>query len=291
MKNIALIGLGSMGSQMAAKILAAGYSLKVYNRDKAKSEPFASKGATIASSPAEAAEGADAVISVVGDDTASRAVWLGNRGALAAAPKGCTIVECSTLSVAWIRELAGMAESRGLRFVDAGLGGGPAAVASGTLNLFVGAERPAFEDVRPLLAAFSREQFRFGGPGAGMAYKLMNNMMVAAQIASLSEGIACAERAGLDMAEVQRAVAAGNLASPMVVAALPNIVARRYEPVTFRLRWMLKDAGYMHALADGMGLRLGVADAVGNLLQNAADRGFGDRNWTSIADLYRKEMR
>ena len=289
MKNVAVIGLGTMGSRIALRILAAGYRLAVYNRDRGKAAALQRDGARIAETPADAASGADAIISVVGDDESSRAVWFGAHGAIDAAPKGCTLIECSTLSVGWIGELAGVAAARGLRFVDAGLGGGPSAVDSGSLNLFVGAEKPAFDDVRPLLAAFSREQFRFGGPGAGMAYKLVNNMMVAAQVAALAEGIACAERAGLDMAEVRKAVAAGNLASPMIVTALPNLVARRYEPVTFKLRWMLKDSEYLHRFAESRGMELGIAEASRKLLKGAADRGFGDRNWTAIAEMYRKE--
>ncbi|MHB9004987.1 MAG: NAD(P)-dependent oxidoreductase, partial [Coriobacteriia bacterium] len=152
MKNIAVFGLGNMGAAIARNILKAGYSLTVYNRTSEKTKPLAGMGARVATTPAAVARNSDAIVSVVGDDAASRAVWLGADGALAMAPKDCIIVECSTLSVDWVRELSSRAAERGLRFVDAGLGGGPGTIPAGTMNLFVGAELATFDAVKPLLA-------------------------------------------------------------------------------------------------------------------------------------------
>ena len=138
MKTIAILGLGNMGINIAAGILKAGYELRVYNRSKGRDGELVKNGAKSASSPAEAVRGADAVVSVVGDDEASRAMWLGDQGALAAASPGCCIVECSTLSLAWVQELSTLAHEHSLRFADAGLGGGPGSIPGGTMNLFVG---------------------------------------------------------------------------------------------------------------------------------------------------------
>lgn len=289
MKNIAVLGLGTMGRNIAERILRAGYGLTVWNRTRGKAQALADGGARIAPTPAGAVQDADAVIAVLGDDAASRAVWLGEGGALAAAPAGCVLVECSTLSLGWVGELNGLALRRGLRFVDAGLGGGPGSIPGGTLNLFVGAETDTFEAVKPLLAAFSRRQFRFGPAGTGMAFKLINNMMIDVQVSALCEGLAMAERSGVDMEQASLAIAAGATASSAVASNLADMAARRYEPVSFQLRWMRKDAAYMEEFADAKGLSLPVAQSARSLLESAAGKGWLDKNWTIIAELYREE--
>jgi len=288
MKKIAVLGLGNMGANIADKILQAGYALTVYNRTTEKTKAFVGKGARIASTPADAVREADAVVSVVGDDAASKAIWLGEKGALAAAPKGCIIVECSTLSLDWIKELSGLAAHHGVRFADAGLGGGPGSIVAGTLNLFVGAESATFDAVKPLLATFSKEQFRFGSAGAGMAFKLINNMMIDIQISALGEGLAIAEKSGIDMKEVERAIKSGVTSSPIVVMNLPGLLSRTYEPAAFALKWMRKDAVYMEKFADTQNIALPVAKAARSLLESAARKGWMDKNWTVIAELYRE---
>lgn len=287
MKNIAVLGLGNMGANIAASILKAGYELTIYNRTPGKAAELVDRGARRAATPTEAARGADAVVSVVGDDAASREVWLGEAGALAAAPKGCVVIECSTLSLEWVRELSGLALERGLRFVDAGLGGGPGSIPAGTMNLFIGSELATFEEVRPLLAVFSKAQFRFGSAGSGMAYKLINNMMIDVQISALCEGLALAEQSGIDMGEVGKAIAAGASASGAVVSNLPGLIARKYEPASFQLRWMRKDAAYMDKFAEEKGMKLPVAAAARALLEAASAKGWMAKNWTVISELYR----
>lgn len=288
MKLIAILGLGNMGANIAHNLHKAGFALAVYNRTPERARPFIDRGVKIAASPADAVQAADVVISVVGDDAASKAIWMGREGALDAVPKGSCIVECSTLSLEWVRELAALAAARQLRFADAGLGGGPSTIPGGTLKLFVGAEQATFDAIRPVLAAFSKEQFRLGGPGSGMAFKLINNMMIDVQVSALCEGIAMAEKAGLDMAIVEKAIAAGSAASPAVVSNIPGILARKYEPVNFQLRWMRKDAAYMEKFAREQGMQLPVAKAAQGLLDTAGDKGWMDLNWTAIAELYRK---
>ena len=141
--NVALLGLGIMGGGMAQNLLKAGFPLSVYNRTRAKAEPLAAQGARIAATPREAAAGAEVVIAMVGDDVASRAVWLGDDGALAGAAPGALLVECSTLSLAWVRELAGLAAERGLAFLDAPVPGRLAAGASVTGTCASGVSEPS----------------------------------------------------------------------------------------------------------------------------------------------------
>src|SRR5271163_3110302 len=140
MQRVALLGLGTMGAGMAANWLAKGFDLTVWNRTRARTHALADKGARVATTPREAAEGADCVFAMVADDTASRAVWLGDDGALAGAKTGAVVVESSTLTPDWVRELAGRARAKGCAFLDAPVGGSRQAAASGELRLFVGGD-------------------------------------------------------------------------------------------------------------------------------------------------------
>jgi 3-hydroxyisobutyrate dehydrogenase len=141
-----------MGNGMAQNLLKAGFPLAVYNRTRAKAEPLAERDARVAATPREAAEGADILLAMVGDDVASRAVWLGDDGALAAARRGAVLVECSTLSPEWVRELAGLAAERGLAFLDAPVTGSKDAAEAGALKLMVGGDAAAIEQARPGLS-------------------------------------------------------------------------------------------------------------------------------------------
>ncbi len=153
MQRIALLGVGTMGAGMAANWLKKGFPLTMWNRTPARAAPFAAKGATIAATPREAAEGADIIVAMVADDDASRDVWLGPSGALENAKPGAILIESSTLTPDWVRELAGKAEERGCRFLDAPVGGSRTAAAAGQLVLFVGGDAETLEAARPALEA------------------------------------------------------------------------------------------------------------------------------------------
>ena len=229
-RHIAFIGLGNMGAGMASRLLQAGHPLTVYNRTAAKTGPLAALGARVALSPKDACADADVVFCMVSDDTASRAVWLGAEGILAAGlQEHALAIECSTLSHGWVMDLAAELGQRGLRYVDAPVTGLPADAASGALTMLVGASADNLELARPLLSAVSRRVIRFGEVGTGTAYKLIINMIGAVQIASAAEGMALARRAGLDPATVAEAIAAGQAASPQVVRNVQRIVAGDHE--------------------------------------------------------------
>ncbi len=136
--RIAFLGLGIMGSGMARRLLVNGFHLTVFNRNAEKSKSFASEGAHVASSPREAAAQSDIIISMVADDVAARSLWLGDNGALAAAKPGTVCIECSTVTVNWVRELAAAATTRGCEFLDAPVTGSKNQAAAGELNFLVG---------------------------------------------------------------------------------------------------------------------------------------------------------
>ena len=206
MAHVAFIGLGRMGHGMAGRYLDSGFSVAVWNRSKSKAEDLIARGARWASSPADAAEGADAIVTMVADDGASRTVWLGKDGAAATAKAGTLAIECSTVSYRHALDLARELRERGLVYIDSPVTGLQDAAASGKLTLLVGAEPADLERARPYLAPLSTTIRHFGAVGTGTVYKLINNLMGAIQIASIAEGLAIAEQAGLDMELVLEAV-------------------------------------------------------------------------------------
>jgi 3-hydroxyisobutyrate dehydrogenase len=252
MTKVAFIGLGRMGHGMAGRYLDAGFAVAIWNRSKAKAEDLIARGARWAHSPADAADGADAVVTMVADDEASRAVWLGKDGAANTAKAGTLTIECSTVSYRHALDLARELRGRGLIYIDSPVTGLPDAAASGKLTLLVGAEAADLEQARPYLAPLSTTIRHFGSVGNGTVYKLINNLMGAIQIAGIAEGLAIAEQAGLDMKLVLEAVETGVAASPQVIRHSRRMVARNFAGATFTAALRHKDAAYAVALAESL---------------------------------------
>ncbi|MEH2589553.1 NAD(P)-dependent oxidoreductase [Bradyrhizobium sp. AZCC 1721] len=252
MTNVGFIGLGRMGHGMAGRYLDAGFTVAVWNRSKAKAEDLIARGACWASSPADAANGADAVVTMVAADDASRAVWLGQDGAAATMKAGSLAIECSTVSHQHALDMARELRGRGLTYIDCPVTGLPQAAAAGKLTLLVGADAADLDRAKPYLAPIGDVIRHFGGVGTGTVYKLINNLMGAVQIASLAEGIAMAEQAGLDMNLVAEAMATGAVASPQVIRHSKRMVARDFSGASFTSALRYKDAIYAVKLAESL---------------------------------------
>ena len=250
MTKVAFIGLGRMGHGMAGRYLDAGFTVAVWNRSKAKAEDLIARGACWAASPAEAADGADAVVTMVADDEASRAVWLGKDGAAATMKAGSLAIECSTVSHQHALDMARELRGRGLIYIDSPVTGLPDAAAAGTLTLLVGAEPADLEKARPYLDPIGTTIRHFGPVGSGTVYKLINNLMGAIQIAGLAEGLAMAEQAGLDMKLVLEAVETGVAPSPQVIRHARRMAERNFAGATFTAALRHKDAAYAVTLAE-----------------------------------------
>src|SRR6476661_1253297 len=252
MANVAFIGLGRMGHGMAGRYLDAGFTVAVWNRSKAKAEDLIARGARWAASPSDAADGADAVVTMVADDAASRAIWLGKDGAAATMKAGSLAIECSTVSHQHALDMAHELRGRGLIYIDCPVTGLPEAAATGKLTLLVGAEAADLEKAQPFLAPLCTTIRHFGAVGTGTVFKLINNLMGAVQIASLAEGVAMAERAGLDMNLVAEALSTGAVASPQVIRHSKRMVARDFSGASFTAALRHKDAAYAVALAESL---------------------------------------
>jgi 3-hydroxyisobutyrate dehydrogenase len=287
--RVAFLGLGKMGSGMASRLITAGHTVSVYNRSPERAARFASLGARVAGSPRAAAERADIIIGMSAHDEASRAIWLGDYGALAAENlPDALVIECSTLSHDWVLELAQHVRTRGFRYVDAPVTGLPDAAAAGTLTLLVGADPADLDAARPVFASLATRVLHFGAVGQGTAYKLMVNLMGAVQIASAAEGIALAERAGLDLKLVADAVASGQAASPQVVRNVRRFVADDHGgAVTFTPALRLKDIDYALRLARKLGIECRFGAVAQDLYRTLCERGAAAENESRIIEVLR----
>ena len=284
--HVAFLGLGLMGSGMARNLLGAGYPLSVYNRSPQKAAQLAGEGARVCASPRDAAEGADVIISMVADDAASRTVWLGEQGALAGAGASTLLIESSTVSVTWVRELARQAADRGLALLDAPVTGSKPQAASGELRFLVGGSETALESARPVLAAMSREIVHVGPTGSGALIKLINNFMCGVQAASLAEAIALVEKSGLDRDQALDVLTGGAPGSPLVKNLSGRMTAREYSP-QFVLRLLVKDLTYAQGEGERLGVPMKTAASARDVFEQGIAAGDGEKDMSAVVEQFR----
>ena len=287
METVALLGLGVMGSGMAHNLLKAGFPLTVYNRTREKATALADRGARVADTPKDAARDAQVIVSMVGDDAASQAVWLGENGALAGAQSGALAIECSTLSLSWVRELADLAKNHNLAFLDSPVTGSKDAAEAGELRLLVGGEADVLERARGVLEAVSRRIDLFGPTGSGALVKLINNLMGGVQAVVLAEGLALAERAGLDMEQVLSLIINGAPGSPLVKGKAARMVAHDYGDTQFALKWMHKDTTYAMRAADELGAPMPTLATAREVYRLARNLGLDDADFAAVVEALR----
>jgi 3-hydroxyisobutyrate dehydrogenase len=291
MQRIALLGLGTMGTGMGANWLAKGYELSVWNRTAARAKPLVDNGARLAASPADAAHEADFIVAMVSDDDASRHVWLGPDGALDGARDGAIVIESSTLTPGWIRDLAAKAAARGCRFIDAPVSGSKGAAAGGQLVFFAGGDAGVIEQARPVLEAVGQRINHLGPTGAGANWKLINNMLIAVQLAGLAKALALAEHCGFDREQAGRLILASAAASPIVQGKIKRMLDHDYDEAEFSVKLMFKDAGYAIALAEQLSIRPGVIEGAAGDFERAVEEGLGDLDVAAIAEIDRQPGR
>ena len=276
-----------MGSGMARRLLQAGFPLTVYNRNPAPAAALGSAGAQIAPTPRHAASQASVVLAMVADDAASRAVWLGDSGALAGATRGALLIESSTVTPAWIRELHEAASKQGCELVDAPVTGSKKQASEGALNFLVGGRAEAVESARPILAAMGRSITHVGPAGSGALLKLLNNFLCGVQAASFAEALALIERSSLDRDKAIDILANGTPGSLLIRTVLPRMLARDYAP-NFLLSLMAKDLHYALREGEELGRRPATAAAALEIFQTAITAGFGAQDFSAIAESARR---
>lgn len=271
---------------MAARLLQAGYPISVYNPHPERAAGLVDQGAILASTARGAAANADVILAMVPDDAASRDAWLGPNGALPAAKAGAVAIDCSTLTPAWVRELAAAAKAHGCEFLDAPVTGSRPQAASGELLFLVGGDAAVLERVRPVLQHMSRDMVHLGPTGSGALMKLINNFVCGVQAASLGEAMGVIEKSGLDREKAVSILANGAPGSPLVKGVSARMMARTYE-VFFKLRLMQKDLTYAAGEAAAHGVELRTVAAALERFEKARELGWGDRDMSAVVEAVR----
>ncbi len=287
MARIAFFGTGAMGSRMARNLLAAGHELAIWNRDAAKAAELVAAGASAARTPRAAAQGVAIAIAMLRDDEASRSVWLDPEdGALGGLAEGAVAIESSTLTPAWVRELAGRVAAVGARMLDAPVAGSRPQAEARQLIYFIGGEEAALATVRPVLEAMGGALHHVGAVGDGAAVKLALNALFGIQVAAMAEQIGALARAGLDLPRALDAMIATSVCSPAAKAAAASMLASAFAP-QFPVSLAEKDLGYALAQAGSHDVAAPMTLAARAVFAAAATAGFGDDNLTAVARLYR----
>jgi 3-hydroxyisobutyrate dehydrogenase-like beta-hydroxyacid dehydrogenase len=282
--KVAFLGLGRMGVAMAHNLAKADLLATVWNRSDGKTDWCADAGVRVATSPADAATGADVVILMLYDGDVTRAVAAEVLPAMAA---GSVLVDMGTSGPVAERDIARAAAERGVGFVDAPVSGSIALAQAATLTALVGGSAEDVEKVRPALAAMTRAQHHLGDVGAGATVKLALATMIAVTNQSVSELLVLCERAGLERDATYAALADSAVASPFVQYKQGAFLAPDEAAVAFTPLLMLKDLALADALAAEVGAELPAADAARSVLERTVAAGQGDGDLVRVADTLR----
>jgi 3-hydroxyisobutyrate dehydrogenase-like beta-hydroxyacid dehydrogenase len=284
-ERVGFIGLGIMGSRMAANLREAGFELTVWSRTTSVAEQWERRhGASIARTPARLAAQSDVVITMVVDGTQVESVLLGPEGACSGAREGLLCIDMSTIGPAAARRIGSALAERGVRFVDAPVTGSAPKAEDGTLTIMVGGEQSDFDRALPLLDAMGELIVRVGSLGDGQMVKLINNAVAAINTAVVGEALLLGRSAGVDLDALVQVLAAGSGNSAMLELKAGPMRAHDYTTL-FKLEHMLKDLSLCLDEADSAGIEFRSASGVRELLQAAADRGLGERDFAALIEV------
>jgi 3-hydroxyisobutyrate dehydrogenase/2-hydroxy-3-oxopropionate reductase len=288
----AVLGTGRMGAAMAERLAGQGVAVVVYNRSRERAAALAERiGATVASSPAEAAATADVTISMVADDEAVRALFDGPDGVAAGIRPGTVAVDCSTVLPDTIRSVAPAVRAAGAGILDAPVSGSVASTLGGELTIMAGGDAEDLERARQVLACLAARIFHVGDLGAGAAMKLAVNTVIFGLNGALAEALVLAERNGIDRAVAYEILAASAVGAPFVTYKRAAFLEPDATPVAFSLSLAEKDLGLIKRLADASGSSVPQA-AVNLEIIRSAERSVGDdADFSAVASHLREEGR
>ncbi|MDB6179921.1 NAD(P)-dependent oxidoreductase [Paracoccus fistulariae] len=273
MAKLAFLGLGVMGGPMAGHLQAAGHEVTVYNRTAARAKDWVSRhGGQMAETPREAAEGAEFVMACVGNDDDLRQVCTGQDGAFAGMGQGAIFVDHTTVSAAVTRDLAQIAAEAGIGYIDAPISGGQAGAENGQLSVMCGGEQSDFDKAQPVIDSYAKICRLMGPVGSGQMTKMCNQIAIAGLVQGLSESLAFAEKAGLDVEKVVEVISQGAAGSWQMVNRHKTMAAREFEH-GFAVDWMRKDLGICLAAADEIGASLPVTALVDQFYKDVQKMG------------------
>ena len=258
-RRVGFVGLGAMGSRMVRRLLDRGYPVAVHNRTPAKAEPLLKAGAVLRATPAAVAEQSDVVLYSLADDAAVHGVVLGAGGLLAGARPGTVFIDLSTVLPETSRAVSSAAEPKGVAVLDTPVSGSTPQAEQGTLVIFVGGDRKAYEAQTSLLDVLGRHHY-MGDHGAGTTMKLVTNTLLGLGMEALGEATALGRKGGLDAKVMLDVLAETAVVSPSQKSKFDNIIHGQYPPA-FALRLMSKDLGLVLRLAESLSVAVPAAAA------------------------------
>ncbi|MCE5200040.1 MAG: NAD(P)-dependent oxidoreductase [Armatimonadota bacterium] len=283
-KKIGFIGLGIMGQGMATNLIRAGFDVTLYNRTMSRAEELAAEGASVANTPAEAAQGADVVITMLADPPAIHEVILGPDGVVEGLKQGAVLVDCTTVDPATTAETLKAVTAKGAAFVDSPVTGSKEGATNGELVLLAGGDAAIIDGIRDVLCTFSKKIIHAGPVGSGTALKLSFNLMVSHMIVALSESMVLGVSAGLKPEVILEAIMAGTIQSPYYEWKGGAIMDRDFT-TNFSTKLMHKDLTMMMSAGYDLNVPLPITAAVKELFAMSKAQGNNDEDFCSVVKV------
>ena len=281
-ERIGFIGLGIMGSRMAANLAAAGYELTVWNRTAATAEAFAAEhGVNVAATPAELAAASDVVIKIVVNGEQVEEILVGEQGVIAGARPGMLCIDMSTISPAMAQSLGERLGEHGIAFIDAPVTGSSPGAEAGTLTIMAGGSEADLQRAAPIFDVLGAKTVHCGSVGQGQMIKVITNAIAASNAAVLAQALIVARGAGVDLEALTEVIDGGAADSRMAQLKAQPMIDRQYDTL-FRLDQMIKDVDLALELAAAEGIPFDYAAQTRELMAEASAEGFGEVDFAAL---------
>ena len=285
--KVGFIGLGIMGKPMSKNLVKAGHELVVFDFNEAAVKELADMGAVAAKSSADVASQCDVIITMVPNSPHVRAVCLGENGVSDTAKPGTVVIDMSSIAPLASREISDALKAKGVDMLDAPVSGGEPKAIDGTLSVMVGGDKAIFDKYYDLLKAMAGSVVHTGEIGAGNVTKLANQVIVALNIAAMSEALTLATKAGVNPDLVYQAIRGGLAGSTVLDAKAPMVMDRNFKP-GFRIDLHIKDLANALDTSHGVGAQLPLTAAVMEMMQALRADGLGTADHSALACYYEK---
>lgn len=285
--KIGFIGLGIMGKPMSKNLLKAGYEVVILNRKQSTTAELTAAGAVAAATPKEVAEQSDVIITMLPNSPEVKEVILGENGVIEGAKQGAVVIDMSSIAPLVSQEIAQQLAEKGIEMLDAPVSGGEPKAIDGTLSIMVGGKKEVFDKCYPIMKAVASSVVLTGEVGAGNVTKLANQIIVAINIAAMSEALVLASKAGVEPELVFEAIRGGLAGSTVLDAKAPLAMDRKFDP-GFRINLHMKDLNNVLETSHEVGASLPLTAAVREMMQVLKVDGMGDEDHGSLIRYYEK---
>lgn len=288
--HIGFIGLGLMGAPMCQRLLAAGYSLTVWNRTPEKTLPLKSAGAHVADSIAELVEGSDVIMLCVTDTAAVESVVFANYGVIGSGSENKILIDFSSIDPAVTKRMAEqLHQVTGMHWIDAPVSGGVTGAEQGTLAVMAGGDESTLNQVRPILAHLSQRVTHMGPVGSGQVTKICNQMLVSCNVLVMAEAMALAEKSGVDASLIPTALQGGFADSIPLQLTGPRMAKSEFDPVKWHVKTLLKDLNMANTLSLNAQSATPMSGLGAEIMRLHASQGYSEKDPSTLVNLYREK--